>query len=943
MMNPTRTLPVLLLGLSSVVSPAPAVSQQTGERLGQDPAVTIGTLTNGLRYYVRANSRPENRAELSLLVNAGSLLEEEDQRGLAHFVEHMAFNGTASFEKQALVDYLESIGMRFGADLNAYTGFDETVYMLTVPTDTGTALETGIQILEEWAHRVTFDSVEIENERGVVIEEWRLGRGAGARLRDKVFPVLLQDSRYAERLPIGSREALESFAPEALRRFYRDWYRPDLMAVVAVGDFDAERVEALIRERFGGIAQALNPRTRPEYPVPGHADTRVVIATDPEAPGTSVELYFKKGPGERGTVAAFRRSLVSRLHTSMLNARLGEIGRLADPPFIGASSSEGSLLRTLSAYVVGGAVHEGATLRGFDAILAEAERVARHGFSDTELQRQKLNVLRAYEVAFAERDKTESVTYANEYARHFLEGESIPGIEAEYQLVQQLLPDISLAEVEAMSAEWMTDQSRVVVVQAPEKEGVDVPTEPEILATLENVRTRELAPYEDVVEDTPLVPSPPEPGTVVSEARDDDLGILDWRLSNGVRVVLKPTDFKNDEVLVRGFSPGGLSLIDDADYMSGGFATLLVGSGGLGDRDLTQLQKALAGKAVRVNPSLEDLTESVGGMASPDDLETLFQLIYLNVTAPRRDSAAFASVLTRVRGLLANQEASPEKAFQDTLSVTLAQHHPRARPISLEVLDEVDPERAFAIYQDRFADAGDFTFVVVGAFDPEGIRPLVLQYLGGLPTTGRTEAWRDTGLRAPPGVVEKTVRKGVEPKAQTAIVFSGELGMFDRATTHGLASMTSVLDIRLREILREDLGGTYGVGVGQNAARFPNPRYAVTIAFGAAPERIDSLVAVVFDEIERLKTEGPDSASLSKVQEAQRRSHETRLRENGYWLTELAGSLLRGEPLGAFRNYTALVDALTPESIAAAARDFLDRGRYVRVTLLPENQTTGSR
>jgi zinc protease len=934
-------LPILLLLLAGPWAAA-ARAQQGAERLGLDPAVTMGTLDNGLRYYVRANGRPEKRAELWLVVNAGSVLEDEDQRGLAHFVEHMAFNGTAGFEKQALVNYLESIGMQFGADLNAYTGFDETVYMLTVPTDTGPALATGIRILEEWAHLVTFDSTEIEKERGVVIEEWRLGQGAEARLRDKVFPVLLRGSRYAERLPIGSRESLQAFDPAALRRFYHEWYRPELMAVIAIGDFDAGRVEALIRERFGGIARPEPARARTEYPVADHEEMRVAVATDPEATSTTIEVYFKQPPGETGTVAAYRRSLAARLFNSMLNARLGELARLPNPPFIGASSGYGSLLRTKAAWVVGGAVREGEVLRGLDAVLSEAERVSRHGFTESELQRQKANVQRAYEVALAERDKTESAAYANEYVRHFLEGEASPGIEAEFELLRRLLPDIGLDEIETLSGEWMTERNRVVVVQGPQKEGVTTPAEAEIVATFAAVRARELAAYQDVVTEAPLVAEPPAPGRVTAESRDSALGLLDWRLSNGVRVLLRPTDFKNDEVLVRGFSPGGLSLVSDADFMSGGFAAILVSASGLGDRDATQLQKALAGRAVSVRPSLDELTESISGSASPRDLETLFQLIYLNMTAPRNDSAAFTSLMARMRGLLANRAASPESAFQDTLAVTLAQHHPRARPITEAVLEEVGRDRAHAIYRDRFADAGDFTFVVVGSFQPDSIRPLVLRYLGGLPAAGRIETWRDSGMEPPAGVVEKVVRRGVEPKAETAIVFTGALEAWDRPTAQRLESLGSVLEIRLREVLREDLGGTYGVSVGQTASRLPEPRYAVTLTFGAAPERIDSLATVVFSEIERLKAEGPDSATLAKVQEAQRRDHETRLRENGYWLGEITSALLTGERPGAFLEYPALVAALTPAAIAETAR-LLDRTRYVRVTLLPQTRNPDPR
>ncbi|MCI0437274.1 MAG: insulinase family protein [Gemmatimonadetes bacterium] len=922
------------LGAALVLAATDAAAQLApGDRLPVDPAVTTGRLENGFHYFIRENQQPRNRAELMLVVNAGSLLEADDQRGLAHFVEHMAFNGTRNFPRQELVRYLESIGMQFGADLNAYTGFDETVYMLTVPTDTGTALERAFVILEDWAHQQTFDAAEIEKERGVVIEEWRLGQGAGARMRDIVFPVLLRGSRYADRLPIGTRESLEGFDPAALRRFYADWYRPDLMAVIAVGDFERERVERLVREHFGSIPRATSPQERPDYPVPPHGETLVAIATDREATTATVEVYWKRANEQRTTVAGYRTSLTESIYTGMLNARLAEVARQADPPFIGASSSAGSLLRSKSAYILSALVPDDGIERGLGAILTEAERVARFGFTATELEREKRDVLRAYEAAFAERDKTNSIDYANEYIRHFLEAEPIPGIAVEFGLVQQYIDGITLDEVNALSAEWMQDGDRVIVVQAPEKEGLALPSREALLATLDAVDAPALEPYEDRTADA-LIATLPEPGRIVAERSIPRIDVTEWTLSNGIRVLLRPTDFKDDEVVFRAWSPGGLSLVSDADYMSAGFSTTLISASGLGELDAGQLQKALQGTAVSVRPTYDDASEGLAGNASPKDLETMFQLIWLNVTAPRGDSVAFQSIVSRLRGLLANRAASPDAAFQDTLTVTLSQYHPRARPVNVDVLDEVDLGRAMATYGDRFGDAGDFTFAFVGSFDLEQIRPLVERYLASLPASGRVEQPRDNGVRPPEGVVEKVVEKGVEPRSQTIVLFSGP-AEFTRERRLALAVLADVLDVRLRDVLREDLGGTYGVEVSQGLVRVPWAHYLFSIGFSAAPERLEPLTQTVFAEIEKLKTDGPAPETLANVRQARLRSHETNLRQNSFWLTQILNAAAFNEPLDGFLDLPDRIEALDAQTVRDAAGSYLNPDRFVRVSLVP--------
>lgn len=923
----------IVIALTLALAPALVHSQQLADTLPVDPNITVGRLPNGLTYYIRVNKKPEARAELRLAINAGSVLEDEKQRGLAHVVEHMAFNGTRNFKKQELVNYLESIGMRFGADLNAYTSFDETVYMLTVPTDTGKALERGIQILEDWAHGVTFDPQEIDKERGVVIEEWRLGQGAQERMRDKYFPVLFSKSRYAERLPIGTRESLSSFKHGDLVRFYRDWYRPDLMAIVAVGDFDMQRVEQLIKTHFSRLA-ARRGAARVLHPVPDHDSTLVTIVTDKEATVASVAVYNKLPVQPDKNVGDYRLALARQLFTQMLNARLRELTQTANPPFIGASAGQGSLIRAKEAFVLSAATKDDAILRGLEAVLTEATRIQRHGFTQTELDRAKQNLLRSYEQAYAEREKSESGDYAGEYVDAFLEGEPIPGIAVEYELAKQLTPQISVDMVNALLKDWVSDRNRVVVIQAPQKESIKVPATADVLQTIARVRSQELKPYEDRVATGSLVPNPPAAGAIVAEKRDTTTGITEWKLSNGVRVLLKPTDFKADEVLVRAYSPGGTSLVSDQDFISATTATFLVGMSGIGGFSAIELGKALAGKAVRVTPFIADRQEGFSAQASPKDLETMFQLIYLHATAPRRDSTAFQSLRMRLAAVLENQTASPEAAFRDTLEVTLAQHHFRARPFTVETLQEIDMERALSVYRDRFADASDFTFVIVGSFSIDTIKPLVLQYLGGLPATQRSENWRDVGVRPPTGVITKTVRKGVEPKAGTQIIFTGPLD-YSIENRMAISLMMDILEIRLRDVLREDLGGTYGVDVGYSTSREPTPNYTINISFGSDPARLDSLTETIFAEIAKLRTKGVTAEEVAKVKETQRRGWETNLKQNGYWLGQIVARDTGNEPLADVLTFPARLQKITAAQIREAA-SLLRADNYVRVSLVPE-------
>lgn len=908
------------------------------EILSPDPKIQIGTLANGLRYYIRQNEKPEKRAELRLVVNAGSILEDDDQQGLAHFVEHMAFNGTKNFPKQALVDYLESIGMRFGPDLNASTDFDETVYRLQVPTDSTVVFEKAFEILLEWSSRVSFDEEEIDKERGVVIEEWRLRRGARQRMGDKLYPDLFKGSRYAERLPIGKKEVLESFDHEVLRRYYAKWYRPDLMAVVAVGDFQVDSVKSLIDRYFGGLEKPKTPVERKIWPIPEHEETLINIATDPEASSLGVSLYYKQPVRSQGSIEDYRRSLVESLYNGMLNQRLNELTKQVDPPFLGAGSSQGRFIRSKEFHVLGAGVKEGGVLRGLEALLTEAARVRQHGFTATELARAKTQSLRTIEQIYRERDKSRSRAFAGEYIRNFLTNEPIPGIEREHALYNELIPTITLEEVDAVASRWIKDHSRVVSVQMPEKEGLPVPSEGEILSVLERVAAKTVEPYEDDVSDLPLVADLPTPGSIVAESAVPEIEVTEWTLSNGVRVLLRPTDFKNDEILFTAWSPGGISLVEDEDHIAASTAISVLREGGIGTFSQIQLRKKLAGKVVRLTSQLSELGEGLRGRASPEDIETLFQLIYLTFTSPRADSTAFNAWVARTRGRLENRAASPQTAYRDTIQVTMSQYHHRARPFIAERLEEVDLQRSLDIYRDRFADAGDFTFLFVGNFEPDSIRTLASRYLGGLPALSREETWRDRKMRNPRGVIEKTLHRGLEPKSNTRLVFTGPFE-WNWQNRFDLNAMVSAFRIKLQEVLREDLGGTYGVRVGASRSRDPVGSYSISLSFGSDPERTEELRGVLFAQIDSLRDVGLDQTYVDKVKETQRRSRETDLKENGYWLSVLRFYYSHGEDPTNILKAEEKIEGLSLEAIKAAANRYFDMENYAQFVLMPEKSS----
>ena len=906
-----------------------------------------GTLSNGMAYYIRRNEEPRDRAHLSLVVRAGSVLEEEEERGLAHFVEHMAFNGTERFAKQEIVDYLESIGSTFGPDLNAYTSFDETVYFLEIPTDDPEIMETSFQILSDWAYAISFEPEEVDLERLVVLEEWRLSQGFGSRFQTILSPLLFGSSRYAERAPIGLTEVVEAASAEQLRAYYERWYRPNLMAVVAVGDFDTSEIEAKIRQHFapppdGDASQeraaAAAPTDRPRFEVPDNDDPLIEVFTDPEAPVTQVTLVRKVRPEEGQDVAAFRRFVVERLAFQMLNARLFERGQAADPPYLLSDTGRGGFVDTLDILTFTVLVEQDGVERGFAAMLEEMQRARQHGFTASELAREQVNLLSSIENVYLQRDQQQSSSLAGEYREHFLSGTPVPGIEGEWVLYQALLPQITLDEVDAVAASWSDSANVVLLVLGPE--GIEIGPEGALAAALQvqlaGADALVVEPYTDTFEDVPLLAALPTPGSIVSEERVESIDAERWTLSNGITVIAKQTDFRSDEVVFDAFSPGGHSLVTDMDYVSALYSATLVSGSGVGPHDSVSLDRLLAGKRVSVSPYVRELSEGLSGSASPEDLETLFQLISLYVTAPRLDPAFFSTYQTRLRTVAELRPTQPDSVLFDRVNTLLAQSHLRGRPLSLELVDELSMERAEAVYADRFADLGDATFVFVGAFDWDQLRTLATTYLASLPTTGRAEEWRDVGIDPPPGIADEVVHSGIEPRSNTVWVFAGEADWNDGG---GLALHVAgeMLGIRLRERVREQLGGTYSINVSARAQTVPDHEYLIAIIFGSDPSRVQELIGEVEVELEWLRA-GGEQRYLDTVKELLRTMREEQLRTNGFWLSQIRGMAQSGRPLADILSYEGSLEALTLADIAAVADPYLPEDRYVRVVLRPEEE-----
>lgn len=902
-----------------------------------DKDARMGTLDNGMRYYIRKNGTPENYAEVRLAVNAGSILEDDDQQGLAHFVEHMCFNGTKNFPKNELIDYLESIGTKFGAHLNAYTSFDETVYMLRVPTDSAEQFETGLQIMEDWAHNVVFEGEEIDKERGVVIEEWRLRLGAGNRMQQKTFPVTFYNSQYAKRLPIGQVDILKNFEHDALKRYYKDWYRPDLMALVVVGDVDPDEVEKMVKEKFGNIAEVESPKPRKEFELPDHADTKVAIVTDPEATSSRVSLDFKHPPKRTNNLGDYRSSMISRLCNIMLDARLEELINSANPPFSFAFTGYGGMVRNKDSYSSTAFVPTGGHMKALEALVAENERAARFGFTASELERAKRSYLAQLEQSLREKDKTDSRRLVNRYVRHFLNNSPAISTEGQFELVSRFLPTINLTETNERFKSWIIDENRVIVMNGPDKEGVEMPTEAQVLEVVNSMDKLELEPYKDEVVREPLFSARPEPGAVSSSKEIESVGVTEIVFDNGATVILKPTDFQAGQLGLSAFSPGGHSNISDEQYYSASMASSIISSSGLGPYDATQLEKFLSDKTIRLRPYIGELEEGFQGSSSVKDQEVFLQMLNLYFTAPRKDQTAFDAMMGRQKAFMENMLSNPSTYYSVERYNFMYDGHLRRKVRTMDAMNQVNLDDAYNAYVDRFSDISDFTFIFVGNIEVEDFTKLLSAYIGSIPGKKRVENWKDVGATLKPGVHEKKIYKGKEPKSTVNMIYHGEMD-WNIQNRYELNSMVQVLSIMLRESLREEKGGVYGVRVSATPQRIPSQKFSVNISFGCAPENAEDLIETAKREISKLQKEGASEKNLQKIKETQRKEIEVGKKQNRYWLGQLRFSYLNELDLNKMGESSGRIDKLTAEDIRKAAAKYLSGENYMQFMLYPETQ-----
>jgi zinc protease len=910
---------------------------QIEEKIPVDPDIKVGRLENGFTYYIRKNNKPENRFELRLAVNAGSILEDDDQQGLAHFVEHMCFNGTKHFEKNDLVKSLESMGIKFGPEINAYTSFDETVYMLSVPSDSADLIEKGFLVMEDWAHNVTFDNDEIDKERGVIIEEWRLGQGPNQRMQDKYLPIIFDGSRYGERLPIGKKDILENFDYGTLKKFYSDWYRPDLMALVVVGDIDPDLAEKKIKEHFSNLKMPENVRDRAKYNVPDHQGTRISVASDKETPVSVVRIMFKNDPLPEITGKDYLESIKFSFITGMLNRRLAELTEDANPPFVGAGLYYGNFFarskKALQGYAL---VGENGIKKGLRTLLEENFRVAEHGFTSGELERFKLDLLKGMEKAYNERDKTESDKLANEYVRNFLTNEPIPGIGYEYRILKENIDKITLENVNALAAKLIKNDNNVIVVTAPEKDNLKLPDEDELLALANEVSMEKLDPYVDKLSSSELMDKLPNGGGIKSERIIVAAGATELTLSNGVTVLLKPTTFKNDEIVMTGFAWGGTSVYPDTDYYSAMHADGIVSESGVSEFSSSDLTKLLAGKSVNVAASIGQNTENISGNCRVADFETMLQLTYLKMTRPRIDGGSFQSYITKNRDLYKNLAQEPSNYFYDTLNKILAQNHPRGNYLPEENdWNKINYNRAIEIYKDRFADASGFTFIFVGALDIEQMKPLIARYLGALPSLNRKETYVDLGIRPPKGNISENIYKGKEPKSLAVLSFNKEVA-YNKTDAFLFSQLGQHLTRRYLEVLREQMSGVYGINASASLYQVPYERASLRITIPCSPDNVDSLIDAAINEIKDIQQNGVKEEDLIKLREIYKRNKEKKLEENKYWLYALRNCYMYNYDFEDIESFDRMKD-ITSESIQRIANEYIDINNYIQVVLYPEN------
>ncbi len=941
----TQTTPPPSAPEAPVAAPAPVppppLPASGLSSIPSDPSVRIGQLPNGMTYYIKANAKPENRAELRLALKAGSMQEDPDQLGLAHFIEHMAFNGTTHFSKNELVNYLERVGSRFGPDLNAYTSFDETVYMLQVRTDDTEQFNKGLLILKDWAEGISFDSAEIDKERGVVISEWRSRLSPDQRMQQQYLPIVYYKSRYADRLPIGDPEIVNNAPYDVVKRFYADWYRPELMALFIVGVVDVDAIERQIKEQFGSIAAKTPVRIKESNDVPVHDATFARVITDPEATNTNIQIIYNHKYTKVKDLLGYRQRLVENLYNRMLGTRLSDLTEEADPPFIFGYTGYGQDVGDLATYSSFAMAAPKDTRRAYVTLLEENQRVLQHGFTQAELDREKANILRQAEQSKIEESKLESSRVVQRLINNYLDETPIPNASQHYDTYTSMLPTISVDEVSQLAKKWITQKNRVIVITGPEKDKAMYPDSAELVRILAEVSKKQMSPYEDVDVSAPILEGALLPQPVVSSSYDEKLDIHHWSFANGVKVSAKSTNFKNDEILMNAYSPGGHSLYKDDLFPAARSTSSVVGNSGVGAYNSTALEKKLSGQRVNVSPFIFERFEGLSGSASIKDGETMMQLVYSYVTAYRRDTTALSAYINREEAMFANMLSNPNNWYSDRVNRITFQNHPRIGFPTLESYSKINMDDIMHIYGDRFRDVSDMHFFFVGNINMDSLKQLTGKYLGTLPGGGRSETWKDVGVRFPDGKIDSVYYRGEAPKSLVQLIYHGS-DHFHPDTSYVLQSLLDLARIKLREELREEEGGVYGVSLGGSQSKFPIEQYSIRVNFNADPPRTNELITSAKNVLEKIKME-VDTADIAKVIETQRQSRIKDLQQNQFWMSAFVNSWINGTDMYQATQLEVLearTARLTPEVLTQAARKYFSDKDLISVVMFPEKYKT---
>lgn len=916
------------------------LSSLIAQNVPTDQSIRIGTLENGMRYYIKKNQKPEKKVELRLAVNAGSILEDEDQLGLAHFMEHMNFNGTTNFPDNKLVDFLQSIGIKFGQHLNAYTSFDETVYMLPVPLDKAENLVSGLKVIEDWAFNATLSGEQIDKERGVVLEELRLGLGPDKRMMDRYLPKVMYKSQYAKRLPIGDKKLIETFTYDKIRRFHKDWYRPNLMAIIVVGDIDVNDIEKRIKENFSKYKNPKNERERKVFELPIHKETLVAIESDPDATFARVQVLYKGLEIEKNTqtVESYNKGLLKGLYSLMMSNRIQELVNSNNPPFtFGSISYSGTWARGQKALQGFAITKPGEQIKATEVLINEIERAKRFGFTKNELERAKSELLARFEQNKNNKNKTESSQYVEEYTRNFLEKEVIPGIDWEYEQFKDYAPKISLEQMNQLAKELVTEQNRVVVITGPEKENIKQPTEEEVLALFNENNFTKLTAYEEKNLIKELIKKTPKKGKIKKTEKDEKLGTTTLTLSNGVKVTYKKTTFKDDEILFEAISLGGTTLLDDEKYKTTKFAFDGLEEAGFNGYTKSDIQKYLSGKQVRVSPFVSSLYEGMRGNSTKKDFKTMMEMIYSYFTGLNNDQASFDAFKQKQSSFLSNLLANPQYYFSNELSKFINQNNPRfTNIIPLEEdWDRTNYKEAYQIFKTKFADANNFHFYFVGSIDEAKIKEYAEQYLASLPTTKDARTFEVTKYRPIAGNHNKVIKKGKDPKSMVMIRMWGET-KYNEKEDLALQAFGEVATIKVIEKLREEESGIYGGGARGGMNKTPYGHFSFSIQFPCGPEDAQKLTESALNELKKLIENGPEQKDLDKYKKGEINDLNTQLKTNKFWLNSLTNNQIEGGNKYDILKIEEKINELTVDDLKDVGKKYLAKDKII-ATLMPED------